>query len=426
MNMAGEGKDGGRSKVRAWVNAHPEVKRAYASLSENSKRSYYPFFKRYCDWIAEVEGRPIQPAELWEEPWEICRDRIIDFRIHLEEEGKAPMSVQHYTSCIRRFYEFNNILFKGKFFTNGTTAQPLEKNEKELITPQKLREILEISNTLERAMFMVQYQSGLAANEICHLKVKDVADVTEEGKVVKLRVKDGIVKLKLMRAKTKVKFTTFIGRDSVELLEKWIELRQRGKILYNSKAASDRARIRSGNDYLFVGYTRKEREWGPILPMTYAKYMRRRVRELGWITDDNLKAQGQMNVYRPHALRMSFSDRMKHDAKIGWDIVEHMLGHKFGRTDSAYVKFTDEMLEKAYREGEPYISLTPIESIVTDERYLEQEKKYAAQKDELEVMKAEMAEMKGMLARLAMLDDVLVPKIEKTREQLKVKVTKRL
>lgn len=361
-----------KGDVETWVDEHPEVKRVYGSLAPNTKRSYYAFFKRYCTWIEEQEARPMEPKELWQESWEKCRDSIMDFRCFLEEEGKASTSVQSYTSCIRRFYEYNNIVFKGKFFTNGRAAQPKSENEKEMITPAMLRELFDVSTPMEKAMFMVQYQSGLAAEELCKLRVKDVGDVVKDGRevTVQLREEDGIVKMKLIRKKTMVKFTTFIGHDAIELLKKWIELRQSGRLLCN-REVSGHAKIKSSKDFLFVGYARREHEWGSILPMTYAKYLRRRVRELGWIGDENMKAKGQLNIYRPHALRMSFSETLKHRVKVPWDIVEHMLGHKFGSTDSAYVKFNDEDLLREYRAAEPFISLTPIEPIVTDDQYKE-------------------------------------------------------
>lgn len=381
------------SDVKKWIEQHPEVRRVFGSLSNSSKRNYYAYFKVYSEWTGK------DPKDLWVEPWETIRDRIVDFRLLLEEQGKAPNTIAAYTTCIRRFYEYNNIIFKGKFFTNGKGKQVKEQNEKELITPQMLREILEIATPMEKAMFISQFQSGLGANELCNLKIKDVAKI--EDSKVNLRIEDGLIKLKLIRGKTNVKFITFLGHDAIEFLQKWIDLRQSGKVLLN-RELSEGAKIKSKDDFLFVAYAKREREWSGITPTTYAKYLRNRVRQLGWISDDNMKERGQLNAFRPHALRMSFSVLCKHKAKLKWDFVEHMLGHKFGMTDSAYIKFDEEELKKAYKEAEPFLSLTPIEAIVSDDKYRE-----LKMENELLKRRIEEIEAKTSSIDLANLKDIL-------------------
>lgn len=355
-----EVKDG--SDVKKWLEDHPEIKRVFSSLKESGRRNYAISFKKYCEWTGK------EPTELWKEPWEVSRDRIVDYKMYLEERGKSANTAQAYTCAIRRFYEYNNIIFKGKFLGNGRTAQPKEENDKELIMPTKLREILNISTPFEKVMYLTQYQSGLAAHELCNLKIKDVGEIVD-GKV-KLRVENGLIKLKLRREKTGVKFTTFIGHDAIESLKQWIDFRQRGKLI-KDKELSKEGIIINNNDFLFIGYSRKYRKWSPIHPTTYAGHLRERVRQLGWIGDENLRDKGQLNVFRPHALRMSFSEILKHKANVSWDFVEVMLGHKFSSTDSAYVKFDDNDLMKAYKQAEPLLSLTPIEPIITDDQYTE-------------------------------------------------------
>lgn len=349
------------SEVDEWVESHKEVKRAYATLRERSKRTYYYDIREYCFWAEK------QPQELWNESWEQARDRLIDFRVHLEERGISANTIGVYIAAIRRFYEYKNIVFKGKFITNGKAAQPKRENEKELIEINQLRELLEISDVMEKAMYMCQYQSGLSANELCNLQVKDVGKLEKNGTIT-FNVVDGVIMLKLTREKTNVRFITFLGHDAIQYLEKWLELRQSGKVMRN-REISEGAVIKSNDDYLFVAYAKRTKKWGRIDTATYSRHLLNAVRKLGWISDENLRDKGRLNVFRPHALRMTFSEKLKHKAKIPWDIVEVFLGHKFGGTDAAYVKHTEDDLRKAYKEGEPFISLTPIESIVTDDQY---------------------------------------------------------
>lgn len=372
------------SEVERWIEKHPEVRRAFGSLSPDARRNYATYFRKYSEWTEK------EPKELWEEPWETIRDRIVDFRLKMEDDGKAPNTVHIYTTVIRRFYEFNNIVFKGKFFTNGTAPRAKEINEKELITPAKLKEILDVSTPMERTMYLIQFQSGLSAHELCNLRIKDVADIEENGDV-KLRIEDDVIKLKLRRQKTDVLFTTFIGYDGIGELKRWIKLRQDGKVLQD-REISEGAKIQKKNDFVFVTYSKRFKTWQWVRPIIYAKYMRIRVRQLGWITDDNMRENGQLNAFRPHALRMSFSEICKHKAGLNWDFVEHMLGHRMSSTDSAYVKFNDEDLLKAYKQAEPLLSLTPIEPIITDDQYTELKMKNELLEREIEEIKRKEAE----------------------------------
>jgi integrase len=358
-------KDGEGGGLAAWLTEHPEVVRAFAAAKPSTRRNYAYYFKMFAKWAGE------EPDVLAADSWEQARDRTTDFRLHLEKQGASPNTIRTYTTMLKKFYRYNRTSFDRGIFSNGTAVTSKEVNEKELLTAELLAKILDVSTTMERAMFMCQFQSGLGAFELVNLKVQDVADIDKAGDV-NLRITDGVITLKLRREKTNFKFITFLGHDSIQHLRKWIALRQSGKLLTASTSNEGAgAKITSGNDYLFVTFSKSLKRWSPVAPSVYAKYLRTRVRQLGWITDDNMRKAGQLNVYRPHALRMSFSHHMKHDARIEWDYVEHMMAHRLNATESAYVKMDEVSLRQAYKEGEPFISLTPIETVVSDDKYNE-------------------------------------------------------
>ena len=298
-------------------------------------------------------------------------------------------------AVVRRFYEYKDIVFRTKFISNGTAAIAKEENEKTLIEPHILRQILDIAPPMEKAMFMIQYQSGLSSNELCNLKLRHLGNIDKEGNI-KLNIKDGIVMIKMIRRKTNVKFKTFIGYDGIELLQKWLDLRQSGKAL-KDREISQKALIKSSDDFVFIGYSRRYKRWDKISPDTYASWMLERVRQLGWVTDENMRDEGRFNAYRPHSLRMSFSEILKHRAKLPWDYVEHMLGHKGSGTDKAYTSISEDDLRRAYKEAEPLISLTPIEPIVTDDQYRDLSLRNEKLEQELEIIKEQQADNKAKI-----------------------------
>lgn len=100
---------------------------------------------------------------------QIKRD-LIDFRKHLQDSKKAPHTARGRIVGVKSFFQTFDIEIP-KLPRIGK-AKTLEKNN-EIPTKEDLQDVLKVADPLEKAVLLVGASSGLAANEICNLKVKD-------------------------------------------------------------------------------------------------------------------------------------------------------------------------------------------------------------------------------------------------------------
>lgn len=376
------------STVEKWIDKDVKVKAWLAKLKERHGRLQYAgALRRYCDI------RDKAPDELLEEAWEDTQQRkpherklpdiMLIYKSKREEDGKAPNTIAYELSAIRSFYKKNgyDIIERKELIER---PRPRDENGKEVIYPDKMRELASIMIPMDKAMYLSAYQSGLSQKELLGLKIRDIK-----------RIEDGIIRLPLRtRAKTGIQFWSFIGNDGREAIEAWLQKRNSGNLLPKNRQASMDAVVKSDDDFLFIGYDKRRGRWGRVSPTTFDKRMRDYCRQLGWlkIEDGGFKENGLRSRYRPHALRMSFSTILK-SKNVAALHVEHMLGHA-AAYNGAYDVVNENDLFETYKRAEKHLSIRPepskeLESIEALRKELEARNgEMAKLREEMEVMKA--------------------------------------
>jgi integrase len=196
------------------------------------------------------------------------------------------------------------------------------------------------------------FQSGLAANEISNLKIKDLAEV-----------RDGLTVLRLKRAKNNYRFVTFLGRDAREAIDNYLKIRNEGNLITSRPRISEEAKVKSENDFLFITRDSHSKAWNKIDTDHVSKYMMQMCKKLGWYHGE------KRNPYRPHSLRASFATILLNNG-VPKNAIDFMLGHKQNGTDEAYFKTHLETLIKHYKASEHLLSISEIDKI-PDSKYEE-------------------------------------------------------
>lgn len=341
------------STVERWMDEHIKVKAWLAKLKERHGRLQYAgVLKRYCEW------RGKSPEELLEEAWEDTQQRkphertlpdiLLTYKIEQEQKGKSQNTIAYNLSAIRSFYEKNGyVILRRKDLIER--PRPRDENGKVVIYPEQMRELASIMIPMDKALYLTMYQSGLSAKEALNLRILDIKTV-----------EDGIIRLpERTRAKTGVKFWTFIGNDAREAIEAWLQKRNSGNLVPKNKQASEDAVVKSDEDFLFIGHDKRRGRWGRISMTSVDKRMRDYSRQLGWlkIEDGEFRDRGLRSRYRPHALRMSFSTILK-NKNVPALHVEHMLGHA-PAYNGAYDIVTENALFETYKQAEKHLSIKP-------------------------------------------------------------------
>jgi len=355
------------SEVREWIEEHKEVKDWLREIkggdaSNNTKIQFATFLRRYCIF------RDLTPGELLDEGEsdlkrerrdKVVKNHLLDFKDNLRERSLSNNSIAGYFSAIRSFFNSHDVLLP-----KLSNSKREIINKKKEFDVEKVRALISACSPIEKAIFLVMFQSGLAANEVSGLKIKDLLEEKKEG----------IVVLRLRREKSKVNFVTFLAKDAQKAIKDYLKIRNEGNLLYSKPNISKLAKVKDKNDYLFVTYNSHKREWNRIHSGHISRYMLNICRRLGWIGEEKI------NPHRPHALRASFATILTNNGVPKY-FVDYMLGHTSTLVDKAYFNVHFDKLFAYYKHNEDLLSISELDKI-PDSRY-EELKLEIHEKDEL-------------------------------------------
>jgi hypothetical protein len=171
---------------------------------------------------------------------------LIGFRRHLQEDRvNAELTVKSHLTGVKSFYQTFDIEIP-TFPRAGTKARPLEANT-DIPTKEDLQEILKVCDPLEKAVLLVGSSSGLGANEIRTLKVKDFkAGYDPETEITTLG---------LRRGKVSLDFVTFLTPEASRAVWAYLDYRERTvkTTRINRLQQVGKQKIFSVEGYLFIG-----------------------------------------------------------------------------------------------------------------------------------------------------------------------------
>jgi integrase len=374
------------SEIREWVEKYEEVRDWLRDIKggeahKSTKRMFSGSLKKYCEY------RGLTPGELLtegEEDLKLPREQkqvkkhLLDFRDYLKEGERGKSSVAHYMSAINSFFGSHEVLLPK--LSNGTIEVEWEKKE---FDRTKVKELVNVCPPRERAIFLTMFESGLAANGVSNLKIKDLAEVI-----------DGLTILRLKREKNNYRFVTFLGRDAREAIDNYLRIRNEGRLITSRPRISEEAKVKSENDFLFITRDSHSKAWNKIDTDHVSKYMMQMCKKLGWYHGE------KRNPYRPHALRASFASILLNNA-VPKNAIDFMLGHKQSGTDEAYFKTNIETLIKHYKGSEHLLSISEIDRIPNS--------KYEELMIELHARNGKIGELEEKVASLEHAEEARAP-----------------
>ncbi len=219
------------------INAKPNTEKAYLQ----DMQEFTSYTGKDPETLLEEAEEDIKAGKLTRQR-RIKRD-LIGFRKYLQDLGKAPFTVRGRIVGVKSFFETFDIEIP-KLPRMGK-AKTLEKNTK---IPQKedLQEALKVADPLEKAILLTGASSGLAANEICDLKVGDF----KRGYDPKTR----ITTLSLRRKKVGFDFITFLSPETSQAVLDYLDYRSRTVDTNQTRKKSrlEKQKVCNDNDFLFI------------------------------------------------------------------------------------------------------------------------------------------------------------------------------
>mgnify|MGYP001356566087 FL=1 len=351
-------------------------------LEKSTFKTYLQCLKKYCEVTGMTPVELITEAEAEEESGIRMRNRrinlhLLKFRKALEDENKAPSTINLYYYAIRSFYDAMDIELPRIRRPSGDIC--LEQNYGRLITRKELRALVSMAPPREKALIYLMALSGMAQAEARRLTIRKFLDAAGDaiGRELKTvedlfeaedELREEIITLDIVRKKVNYRYMTFIPPEATREIINYLKERMYGR--------NEKIRVR---DYEGAPFVKRNGE--DIDRDIIVTNFRRIGLEAGF-----KKRDGAYSFWRAHALRKYFISTIIN--KIGDKILADFLaGHKISDVDRAYWYMDPEDLKRRYMKALPYLSIDGVEVRTIEDRdyrrLREVERIYNQMKDEI-------------------------------------------
>ncbi len=308
-------------------------------------------------------------------------------------------------NCVVSFYKAFYVEVPKLQGNNG--AEPKKENTKQ-ISKDDIRDVLKVADVLEKAIVLTGVSSGLAAADICNLRISDFKGNYDTD--------TGITTLKLKRTKTGVQFCTFLTPEASNAVNDYIKFRNRAPQKGMNpvrRAQLEKQLITRDEGYLFVLRNISDKYLGMPFETDEQWQAKEDTRRY---TDDSFNRLyarlsekcGKENpngwaIVRSHNMRKYFSSALI-NAGFDFYFVDHMLGHKADSTDKAYFWHDADKLKERFKTCVPYLTIQKDADISESPEYLriKQENqilqaetaRHVVERSELQELRVEIDRMK--------------------------------
>lgn len=322
----------------------------------NTERNYLLGFHWFTEFTNKEPETLLLEAEREIKDGILPRQRSIKkyltgFRKHLQDKGNSPNTVNSHITGVKSFYQAFDIEIP-KFTRASSKAQSLKKH-KQIPNKEDLQEVLRVCDPLEKAILLVGVSSGLSANEIINLTVKDFKKGYDAG--------TGVTTLDLRREKVDFDFITFLSPEASNAVLDYLSYRARTDKKQELKRIHqlEKQKVFSDSDYLFI-----KRNISPEFIISRDENLRKHdsasmvklYRNLSEKARKNT-AKWDWNLIRSHNMRKFFNSALLNAGADSFH-TEFFMGHTLDETRSAYFRASPEKLKEIYLKYVPYLTIT--------------------------------------------------------------------
>lgn len=272
---------------------------------------------------------------------------LLKYKKKLQEDGKAPKTLNLYFSAIKSFYRAFNIMIPDIKLDSGDIG--LEKNMGRPLNRNHLRKLISAASPRERALIYLMAMSGMAQQEARDLKIRKILESASAAINIELddvydlfKYEDMILKeiltLEIVREKVKYRQHTFLAPEVTRELISYLKERCYGP--------NEKIRVKDNNEPIFVNIHGNAMSRDSVVTN-----FRRIGGKAGFKKD-----KGAYSYWRSHALRKYFTSTIinKTGEKI---IADYLAGHKISSQDRTYWQANPEDLKEHYLKALPFLSI---------------------------------------------------------------------
>jgi len=257
------------------------------------------------------------------------------------QKNFAPTTGSYYVTAVREFYIFNDIELTKKQERNlkNKIVRGGPISDEEDLTKEMVRVLLNAADLKLKTLIMFMIASGVRLGEAITLTLNDIKiDKDNEYAIISLKGK----RKSGTGTKNVHSRTTFINKEAVELLNQWLQVREKylKYIIGRSRGRFAVKTPRSDNRVFPFGKNNAE------------NIIKTALKKAGLFSKD--EDTGRATIHY-HLFRKYFVTNMTYGG-VGDKYVDFFTGH-INALDRAYNKPTTETLLEIYMRGEPYLRI---------------------------------------------------------------------
>ena len=292
------------------------------SGSVKTRHGYLHALNLFCRSIGK---NPDELLALGKEDVEAVETLVMQSFNKAQEEGKKRGTVVFYYMVVRSFFRHNKVKF------TDISPESWTETESRPLSKEEITRLIDVADIRIKAFVTVMKDSGLAPVDILLMTYGQVKAGLETNNVP--------VSFTILRQKTKVKFTAFLGPDAILRLKQYLDARRRGTKTISPETFTDSTR-------LFV--TEDNRK----VPASY---------ETIRIQFDIACKKAAIKA-RLYDIRKFFQTQLVL-ASVNEKLIEYWMGHKLPGQKIAYLVPTVQEQAVVYMHAYPRLSLTETEPI---------------------------------------------------------------
>jgi len=347
--------------------------------STATRNAYRLAVKNYCSYFDMDLQELLMEAEREESDgirWKLrsLKRRLIEFRHHLLE-NYTYNTYKTWFNAILNIYKYYEIeIYDLPRINHKAVKKPKPLNYRDLPDKAVIREAINISTPLIKAVILFMCSSGCARQETINLTVNDyimsLRDYSDKEDIFEIiddiKTRDDVVPTwSIWRQKTNKYYTTYSSPESVTAINSYL-LSRKDKI--------------NGQSRLFK---------------LHKDYLMQRFIEINNELNLGTVGNNKYNRFRTHMLRKFHASALYNDG-MSLDNVNDLQGKSKNKTDEAYFMVNPEELKYEYIKHLPAVTINKdVEKLsIKSPEFMQIENENRELKSDLDKIKADIASMK--------------------------------
>ncbi len=287
------------------------------AISESTRKTYFIYIRRFSDFCGKTPDELIEERKSDRKSDDVFtrrrhEEKLKEFASYLREEGYSSNTIATATGAIKSLYTSN---YHPMIEVNIPSGRAVR--EYKIPTKEELSHVIDLAHISWHGAFMILTKDcGISLQDMLSLKLGDgspiygsIQDQLKKGQVP--------IHLNITREKTRLKYHTFLGEDSFEVLN---------------------------NDTIFPDMASYNKRLFPYADSTIQDAMKGLGDKLGWTS------------FTPYSLRKWFRTQLTL-SDMNEALIETMMGHSIGKVKEAYLVPPPQKLIEIYEKHYPALKL---------------------------------------------------------------------